>query len=102
MPYYDNQRPGNTAEVKHRKGNDEMKIENAIKKLSKHGEVITDGQNYHAVINGYEVGFCKNGGGSDRAICFHICKVGLKSDPCSDYFPQTFFPNLTQAINAVI
>lgn len=78
-----------------------MKIENAIKKLSKLTKVEKgDNNQYYAILNGTVISFYKNGGGSDQAICFHTKRVGEQSDSMTDYFPGSFHNNLTQAINS--
>lgn len=82
-----------------------MTIANAIKKLSKYGKV-NRGRNgqYWAIIGNYKVSFTANGEDipTNSITCEHTCRVGLEPDYNTDYFPGTFWDNLTQAINAAI
>ena len=86
-----------------------MLVVNAIKKLEAAvlpGTFEKVGQEYRGVIPGtlggrrYIVSFSVNGreepGAS--ACCFQTCPEGLESDPMTDYFPGSFWRNLSQAI----
>lgn len=77
-----------------------MTTANAIKKLSKYGEVKLNNTGLHFItLNGYIVSFRKNGAGENPDItCEHTCPVNEKSDISSDYFPGSYWDNLTQAI----
>lgn len=80
-----------------------MQIQNAIKRLSKHGKVIQDRPgSYYAIINGCEVSFLANGDDRpDNSICCERCRrLGDEDDIQSDYWGGSFYDNLTQAIRA--
>lgn len=78
-----------------------MKLSNAIKKLSKHTEVKHLGNGiYSGVIGSYTVEFMQNGGG-DEITCVSTCRLNDRPDSMTDYFPQIWHENLTQAINFV-
>jgi len=75
-----------------------MKITNAIKKLEKIAPVtkndnglytckITDKENVHFY------------GQDGDVICIHTMRANEQSDSMTDYFPQTWHDNITQAIN---
>lgn len=77
-----------------------MKFDNAFKKLSKYGDVRQDGTNRYYTQIGYDyVSFRKQG---DDAVNFMTIGVNEKSDAYTDYFPQFFHDNLTQAIKFAI
>lgn len=81
-----------------------MTIKNAIKKLSKYGKVQVNSVNEHWIeYKGYIISFFPNGScdPNNSITCEHTKRIGEKSDPNSDYFPGSFWPNLTQAINHV-
>lgn len=76
-----------------------MKLQNAIKKLSKVTQVEEYAKGmFRGVIGDSWVGFCRNGS-SDEITCIHTMRVGEESDSMTDYFPQIWHDNLTQAIN---
>lgn len=77
-----------------------MRLTNAIKKLSKYGQVQQNGGEFYTVINGQVVSFRANGRieTDTIAICFHVRRVGDNSDAMTDYFPGTFTGNLTGAL----
>ena len=81
-----------------------MTVKNAIKKLSKLGEVHVNGVNEHYVFyKGHVISFFPNGSAApeNNITCEHVKRVGEKDDPNSDYLAGSFFDNLTQAISYV-
>lgn len=50
---------------------------------------------YWGYIGRRTISFIANG---DRATCFHTQETKEKSDPSSDYYPGSYWPNLKQAI----
>jgi hypothetical protein len=78
-----------------------MTIQNAVKKLSRVGQVEhSDRGQYWARVGDQVVSFCANGEDRPdaRAICFHVQDAGEVADSQTDYFPGSFFRNLTRAI----
>ena len=80
-----------------------MTVANAIKKLARYGEVKhPTSMQYQTRIGDYIVSFLSNG--EDRPdntiTCCHTQRVTEKADYNSDYFPGSFWDNLTQAIDA--
>ena len=77
-----------------------MKLENAIKKLSKFGKVENAGALYFAKINNSIVEFMRNGPiEADYGItCIRIRSVRDNDDLMTDYFAGTWCKTLTQAI----
>lgn len=75
-----------------------MTVENAIKKLEKvtGQKVQKDGVFYSVVKNGERIQFIA--GWSGNAQCISVCREHLQSDPMTDYFPQTYCDNISQAI----
>jgi len=87
-----------------------MNVEKAIKKLSEFGTVERQGETscYGMVMTGhdgreYYISFIGNGGaGLEKDIvCEHVRRLSEISDSQSDYFPGSFYPNLTQALRYV-
>ncbi len=78
-----------------------MKLDNAIKKLSKYAEFKQQGQQFSAVIGRYTVTFFKNGR-SDEITCMSTRRTIDKSDMMTDYFPQMYHPTLSAAIKYAI
>lgn len=81
-----------------------MKIESAIKKLTKAGfNVKQDGILYSAKKEGckYLVEFLRNGG-TDDATCIGYRRENDHSDSMSDYCATFFCQNLTQAIRSAL
>lgn len=77
-----------------------MKITNAIKKLNKAGAmIVADERKVKAILNGYNIEAFKNTDGTISTPA--IKRVGMESDPMTDYCAWTFYDNLTQAINSV-
>ena len=70
-----------------------MKIENAIKKLSKYGKVQENGVEYWIERGNYIIGFLRNGE-------THICCEYTKR--ISSEAPERHYDNLTQAIDFVL
>lgn len=75
-----------------------MKIENAIKKLEKIAPVKkNDNGLYTCKANDKDkIHFYEQGG---RVICIHTIHGDDTSDVMTDYFPQIWHDNITQAIN---
>ena len=78
-----------------------MIVSNGIKKLSKYGQVQHDKTGKYWIVKGrYEVSFRANG--EDRPdqdiVCEHTQRVNEVEDSQSDYFPGSYWPNLTQAL----
>jgi hypothetical protein len=71
----------------------------ALRMLGKHGEVQHNGIQYWIHINGYSVGFFKNG--SDSTTCYTTRRLTDHSDMQSDYDACSYWDNLTQAIRVV-
>jgi hypothetical protein len=84
-----------------------MKLSKAISKAEKlANQNITNvgGNNiYQVTYKGYKISFCANGRASDDndAVCYSTTKVGLEVDTQSDYFPMSYFDNLTQCFKHV-
>ena len=81
-----------------------MTVQNAIKKLSKYGKVQKDGTNmYFIQYKGYIVSFRCNGADTPETsiVCEHTQRYYEKSDSMTDYFPGSYWDNLTQAIKYV-
>ena len=80
-----------------------MKFQNAIKKVAKATgtEPIKNGMFYVSQIGNYNLRFCKSSI-SDDVSTISVCRKGEKSDIMSDYFPQMYFDNITQALNWTI
>lgn len=80
-----------------------MTTANAIKKLSKYGEVKNNGNHYCAVIGEKEVSFYRNGPEmTDSAICFRVRRLNDHDDSNADYTAGSFRDNLTQAIRSAL
>lgn len=77
-----------------------MKLENGIKRLSKYGAIENVGGKYWIIVNGYEVSFLINGT-SGNVVCFHTQRVSEKTDSNADYFPGSYWKNLSQALRFV-
>jgi hypothetical protein len=74
-----------------------MSLDRAIKMLGRHGYVEhNENGEYWSRINGFYVGFYKNGESS--TTCYHTRRVGSQSDLQSDYDANDYWDNLTQAI----
>ncbi|MDG4813055.1 hypothetical protein P8629_08545 [Hydrogenovibrio sp. 3SP14C1] len=82
-----------------------MKIQNAIKKLEKSGAVneTHDDYRFRFILNGEAITFSRNGRGSEEVTCIATCPLSMESerDSMTDYFPETFHDNITQAIKFV-
>lgn len=82
-----------------------MTVSNAIKKLTKHGEVKHNGRQFWVVIGSEMVGFIANGDPNDpetTITCEGVKGVNDHSEPQSDYCAWTYFSNLTQALNCAL
>lgn len=75
-------------------------VEYAKKKLASLGELHQSGQEFWVEYGPYTVSFLRNGIG-ETATCFHTKRSSEQSDLLSDYFPGSFWPNLTRAIRFV-
>lgn len=77
-----------------------MKLSNAIKKLSKHGEVNQDGALFWAEINKHVVEFMVNGRVEEARdiTCIRCRGVNDNDDLMTDYWGGVWCDNLTQAI----
>lgn len=78
-----------------------MKLTNAIKKLEKLGLKVTkNGPFYRAEANTSRIEFFAQG---DSITCINTCslKTEKERDSMSDYFPETYHQNLTQAIRFI-
>ena len=91
-----------------------MKLENALKKVRNRAkivdrEVFIEQNDYHnngqvKVYIRFEdsnqlLSFWTNSDGTISSP--HTVRDGLKSDPHTDYFPGTFWDNITQALNTI-
>lgn len=74
-----------------------MKLTNAIKKLSKHGELKQNGNLFWAEIGGYVVEFMANGRiDEDTTItCIRVRRKNDLDDSMTDYFARVWCDNLT-------
>ena len=91
-----------------------MKLENALKKVRNRAKILNRGvdieqNDYH---NNGNVKVWIQFEGSNQLLSFwtnsdgtisspHTVRDGLKSDPHTDYFPGTFWDNITQALNSI-
>ena len=91
-----------------------MKLENALKKVRNRAKIVgrevsIEQNDYHnngqvKVYIRFEdsnqlLSFWTNSDGSISSP--HTVRDGLKSDPHTDYFPGTFWDNITQALNTI-
>ena len=91
-----------------------MKLESALKKVRNRAKILNRGvdieqNDYHnngqvKVYIRFEdsnqlLSFWTNSDGSISSP--HTVRDGLKSDPHTDYFPGTFWDNITQALNTI-
>ena len=91
-----------------------MKLENALKKVRNRAKILNRGvdieqNDYHnngqvKVYIRFEdsnqlLSFWTNSDGTISSP--HTVRDGLKSDPHTDYFPGTFWDNITQALNTI-
>ena len=82
-----------------------MTLNNAIKKASRFGKVVNDGRHYFVRIifddgSTEEIGFYLNGSGPD-ITCIYSKNAKLEADSMTDYFPETWHSNLTQAFTFI-
>ena len=78
-----------------------MKVTNAIKKLEKAGMKVTNnGKFYRAEYDGGRIEFIDQMG---SAICINSCSFNLEKqrDSQTDYSPECYHDNITQAIRFV-
>lgn len=75
-----------------------MLLRNALKKVKKEFnlEPNVNGKFHSITYNGKILEFLKTS--DDEIQCISTCNVNDKPDSQSDYFPQTWHDNLTQAI----
>ena len=91
-----------------------MKLENALKKVRNRAKIVgrevsIEQNDYHnngqvKVYIRFEdsnqlLSFWTNSDGTISSP--HTVRDGLKSDPHTDYFPGTFWDNITQALNSI-
>jgi hypothetical protein len=78
-----------------------MKLKNAIKKLSKHGEVKQDGNLFYAKVGKHAVEFMANGRIDEATTitCIRARRINDLDDSMSDYSAGVWCDNLTQAIS---
>jgi len=92
-----------------------MKLEAALKKIRNRAKIVDrevsiDQADYHGngqvkIYARFEdsnqlLSFWTNSDGTISSP--HTVRDGLKSDPHTDYFPGTFWNNLTQALNTIV
>lgn len=79
-----------------------MKISNAIKKVERRtgNKMYRKGNFYRANYNGSYIEFSRNGN-TDSITCICTAKIGEESCSMTDYFPQVFHDNITQALNFI-
>ncbi len=80
-----------------------MTVKNAIKKITTNYpdvKIIQNKNIYETIIDNHLLSFIDNGG-SGEITCIHIQKKIDKSDPMADYFPGSFFDNISQAIRYI-
>ena len=77
-----------------------MKLTNAIKKLSKFGEVQQNGQLFWVQKNQKVIEFMANGkiNNNTNITCIRVRYAKDEDDTMTDYFSGTWCDNLTQAI----
>jgi len=81
-----------------------MKLSNAIKKLSAYGKIQKDETGLYFIhYKGYIVSFRTNGSQDPEndIVCEHTQRYDEKADSMTDYFPGSYWDNLSQAINYV-
>jgi len=83
-----------------------MKLANALKKLEKLGHNVEKNGNFFRVVIGEQsLQFCANGVVKPDAdiTCVHTCSLSMESehDSNTDYFPETFHDNLSQALKFI-
>lgn len=78
-----------------------MKLTNAIKKLSKHGDVKQDGNLFSAVIGQHVVEFMANGRIEEdtNITCIRTRRLSDQDDSMTDYCGGVWCNNLSQAIS---
>jgi len=67
-------------------------------------QVLSNGCEYWVNYKGYTISFMSNGRIEDNkdAVCFYVTKEARTNDDVnSDYFPGTFWDNLTQCFKSV-
>ena len=79
-----------------------MKLSNAVKKMEKLGTVTENRGFYRVVVNGTVLEVTKNGD-MDSVATITTCGINLEKerDVQSDYFPETYHSNLSQAIRHI-
>ena len=79
-----------------------MKLQNAIRRAKKAtgSEPIINHGFHRFEFNGEYVEFSRNGG-TDEITCICTASIGQESDSMTDYFPQVFHDNLTQALRSI-
>lgn len=77
-----------------------MKLENAIKKLSKHGEVKQNGGSFWAEVNNHVIQFMANGRIEEgrHIICLRVRNKKDHDDSMTDYCAGVWCDNMSQAL----
>lgn len=75
-----------------------MKALNAVKKLEKAtgNKISKSGNRYSIETQNDIIAFIEQSSGN--ITCISICRKGLESDAMTDYFPQTYCDNISQAL----
>lgn len=75
-----------------------MKALNAIKKLEKAtgNKISKNGNRYSIETQNDIIAFIEQSSG--EIMCISICRKGLESCAMTDYFPQTYCDNISQAL----
>jgi len=77
-----------------------MKSQNAVKKVQRaypEAEFQIHNGRFSTIINGKILSFIENGE-YDSINCIHVKGVNEEDDVYTDYFPGSFFSNISQAI----
>jgi len=80
-----------------------MKLQNAIKRVSKFAELKNNGAIYYAKINNCILEFMRNGRAEDNhdITCIRVRAESDKDDIMTDYCAGAWYPNLTRAIKSI-
>lgn len=83
-----------------------MKLSKAIAKAEKitGTKAVQSNQKFTFIYKGYSISFMANGRAEDDkdAVCFYATnKARTEDDINSDYWPGTFYDNLTQCFKSV-
>lgn len=77
-----------------------MKLQNAIKKLSKHGEIKQNGRSFNLVIGTQVIEFRANGAVEENPniTCIRVRNNKDNDDVMTDYSAGVWCDNLSQAL----